>query len=68
MYLFCLTDKFKKKIESGNLIVVIHGRLTYEDVFGVGHWFQFCSFGSAGSLKKRGSAKCDEYNDTDNNE
>jgi hypothetical protein len=53
-------------IDQGDLLIVVHGMLTYEDVFGVEHWLKFCTFGS-GNLRHRGSPKCDEYNDTDNN-
>jgi hypothetical protein len=60
-------QRLKDGIESGNLVVVVHGSFTYDDVFGVSHWFKFCTFGSP-NLSKPGPAKCDEYNDTDNNE
>jgi hypothetical protein len=30
-------------IRSGNLTIFVHGRITYDDVFGCGHWTSFCT-------------------------
>jgi len=55
-----------RKIDNGDLLLVVHGKLTYEDIFGVSHWLRFCSFGSS-NLRKRSSINCDEYNAADDN-
>jgi hypothetical protein len=60
------SQKLKDQIENGTLLVVVHGRLTYDDVFGRQHWLKFCTFGGH-NLEGRGPASCDEYNDTDDN-
>jgi hypothetical protein len=30
-------------IRSGNLVVFVHGRMTYDDIFGCSHWTSFCA-------------------------
>jgi hypothetical protein len=30
-------------IRSGNLTIFVHGRMTYDDVFGCSHWTSFCT-------------------------
>jgi hypothetical protein len=30
-------------IRSGDLTIFVHGRMTYDDVFGCGHWTSFCT-------------------------
>jgi hypothetical protein len=59
--------EIQAKIEMQELILIIHGRLTYEDIFGVSHWLKFCTTGTP-NLRKALSTKCNEYNDVDNNE
>jgi hypothetical protein len=38
------TPDIRKKVESGELSIVVHGSLTYMDIFGVNHWMHFCAF------------------------
>ena len=39
-----LTADHVAKISSGQLRVILHGRVTYEDIFGTHHWFTFCEY------------------------
>jgi hypothetical protein len=61
------TPTIRKQLESENLLIAVHGNITYTDIFGLQHWVHFCSFGKGGSSKgpNLGAEKCDEYNDVD---
>lgn len=40
--LFLLTDEKLKQIDSGQLIIRVHGKTWYEDVFNHRHWMTIC--------------------------
>jgi hypothetical protein len=61
------TSDIQKLVEAGKLLIVIHGSLTYDDVFGVHHWMHFCSFGGSGNVFG-GPKGCNEWNQVDNNQ
>jgi hypothetical protein len=44
-------------------VMLIHGKVTYDDMFGVGHWTKFCYAFIPGV----GSTPCDTGNDIDPN-
>jgi hypothetical protein len=51
-------------------ILIVYGKLTYQDVFGVRHWRTFCYFASPRALDEvtnSGNIQCEEYNKTDKN-
>lgn len=50
-------------IRSGNLTIFVHGRITYDDIFGCGHWTSFCTRLKP-DLKY---ASCGKHNDADQN-
>jgi hypothetical protein len=50
-------------IRSGNLVVFVHGRITYDDIFGCSHWTSFCTRLKP-DLKYASYGK---HNDTDQN-
>jgi hypothetical protein len=64
-----VNDSIKKGMQNGNLYIVVYGRITYDDVFGVGHWLQFCSYAhnAAGVPEQATADACGPYNDVDKN-
>jgi hypothetical protein len=69
-----LTQDMHDKYIAGQLWFAFEGKLSYEDVFGVGHWTNFCyaNFYRGGPTGPPGiirppavTKKCEEYNDTD---
>jgi cytoskeletal protein RodZ len=50
-------------IRSGNLRIFVHGRMTYDDIFGCAHWTSFCARLKP-DLKY---ASCGTHNDADQN-
>jgi hypothetical protein len=66
------TQDLKEKYEEGLVWFSVEGIVTYNDIFGIRHWTQFC--GVIASPPKDpfapylpGITKCAQYNDTDNN-
>jgi hypothetical protein len=55
-----VTKSGLEQVKSGKLIIYVHGRITYDDVFGCHHWTTFCHFWQGKSL-----GICQEHNDTD---
>jgi hypothetical protein len=62
-----VTEKIKKQIERGELYIVVHGEITYDDVFGVTHWTRFCNYAHnvVGFREKSVANTCGPYNDVD---
>jgi hypothetical protein len=58
-------DTLRQDIASGNRSIVLYGRITYYDVFGVQHWTQFCT--ASGTAILDSLKKCIGYNDVDTN-
>jgi hypothetical protein len=49
--------------------LVVHGKITYDSVFGHSHWTQFCyHFVPKSASRKSGFTPCDQGNDVDDNE
>ena len=57
------TEELRNEIEAGKSLVIVYGKMTYDDVFGVKHWLHFCA--GYGSSMTNAGAKCTAYNDTD---
>jgi hypothetical protein len=38
-----ITESDFDRIRSGNLRIVVHGKITYDDMFGCSHWTSFCT-------------------------
>jgi len=52
-------------INDGSAFTLVYGRIVYEDMFDVPHWFQFCAMGG---ISKYGQPKtCVEFNRVDDN-
>ena len=63
-----LTVEEVSKLNSGVAYLSIYGHADYEDIFGVSHWLNFCTWKPYGSLPREYHArKCTDYNDTDTN-
>jgi hypothetical protein len=58
------TTEDQNRIVSMKVRIYIHGRLEYDDVFGVHHWLTFCSF----LLPGQAFAICPYHNEMDQNE
>lgn len=64
------THEMRIQVEKGSRIIVMYGRVTYEDVFGGRHWVNFCTLGGP---EKFGGADvanifatgCDGYNNSE---
>jgi len=54
------------QFETGKIVVVIRGKLFYEDIFHVEHWIEFCHAISGNPSSKAG--KCVEQNKIDSND
>jgi len=64
------TKDMEGGIGDGSLYVVVHGQITYDDVFGTHHWLKFCEVSTRaipGIKTKRGADTCADYNDVDRN-
>jgi hypothetical protein len=64
------TDDIKTKFMNQEMVFVLHGRLTYMDIFDTSHWIQYCvltrGLSKSGMFNDSTAAqKCEEYNDTD---
>ena len=63
-----------EKVNAGESYVVIWGKTTYDDIFGIHHWVRFCGLVGtiprqthAKSIYDKARAKCATYNDVDEN-
>jgi hypothetical protein len=61
-------------MKNGKLIVV-HGRITYYDVFGISHWIHFCRIFASLKMVNTpldaippGIEECSKYNEVDKND
>lgn len=57
-----VTPELRRSFAAGEVLVVIHGRIDYLDIFGVKHWLKFCVY--AGNPDPS-SEQCSGYNDMD---
>jgi len=62
-------DAIKSGMQNGSLYIVVYARITYDDVFGISHWLQFCSYAhnAVGAPEKATADTCGPYNDVDKN-
>ena len=51
----------------GDILIVAHGRIAYQDIFGVDHWVQFCVLATGQQAEAGSVPECMRYNDADNN-
>jgi hypothetical protein len=58
-----MTKEHLEMIESGDAIVYVHGKMTYDDIFGCHHWTTYC-FRLTPELK---FTACETHNDSDDN-
>jgi len=54
-----------REIENGDLVIVYHGKLTYDDVLGVSHWIKFCQVAGGSAPSTKSPVGCNEYNQID---
>lgn len=59
-----LDKRMMEDILHSRSLVVVHGKITYSDVFGIQHWTTYCRVVSNPSLIP---GDCTRYNETDNN-
>ena len=59
-------DTLRDDIRSGQRYILVYGRVTYSDAFGIQHWTQFCTGLGAGIMEDLKT--CVTYNDFDSNE
>jgi hypothetical protein len=58
------TALLKDELFNAKSFIVVHGKITYNDVFGKEHWTTYCRYVFHPDLI---SEECTRYNDTDNN-
>jgi hypothetical protein len=61
-----MTQELRQAIASNQRAIIVFGRITYDDIFGVHHWTQFCN-GTGDALQFVAIKSCINYNDADNN-
>lgn len=54
-----------EEIRTGQSFIIVHGIITYRDIFGTEHWTTYCRYVTNPSLI---SDECTRHNDTDNNQ
>ena len=57
-----LTQELLDAINAGDLKIYIHGRISYNDIFGAHHWMTFCYFWDP---ETRAYAVCAQHNEMD---
>lgn len=62
-----LTPITHTEVVDGRSLITIHGRIEYQDIFGVAHWLTFCQETGGGVPRASGCDKCATYNDNDAN-
>ena len=53
-----------KRMDLGKSYILVHGMVTYEDIFGTSHWVTFCSYFPI----SRNDRNCSKHNDIDTNQ
>jgi hypothetical protein len=63
------TKEIRTGIQDGSLYIVVHAKVTYDDIFRVHHWINFCAYAHnvAGLPEKPTGDTCGAYNDVDKN-
>lgn len=59
------TGLLKDELVSGQSLLVVHGRIVYNDIFGTEHWTTYCRYVLHPELI---SEECTRYNDTDDSD
>ena len=59
-------ESLRQDIANGNRFIIVFGRITYDDVFGIHHWTQFCT--GTGPGMSEILKDCIRYNDVDSNQ
>jgi hypothetical protein len=73
-----VTPDMQKRMNAGDVYIALHGRVTYDDIFGVHHWLTFCGQGLMDPMnpqpedilrfgKLKGAAGCIAHNNADSN-
>lgn len=63
------TTSLRQDIANGSKYVEVHGRITYDDTFGIHHWLQFCKYTAAESFSFTEAARqCTQWIDADKNQ
>jgi hypothetical protein len=60
------TPELRQEIAGGQSFIILYGKITYADIFGVQHWTAFCT-GSGPAIQTSDLKKCISYNDIDSN-
>ena len=63
-----LTTAAHRAIIEGDMLITIHGKIEYRDIFGDSHWLTFCQQAGGGTMRPTSSNKCASYNNTDEQE
>ena len=58
------TAPLKDEIFNAQSLIVVHGRIIYNDIFGTEHWTTYCRYVLHPELI---SEECTRHNDTDDN-
>ncbi len=58
------TPELRQELASGQSFIIVHGKITYTDTFGVQHWTKFCTGMAAPLIDFK---DCIRYNDVDDN-
>ena len=63
------TSAIRRGMQDGSLYIVVNGKITYKDAFGVDHWIKFCAYShTAAAVPMKVTAdSCGPYNDVDKN-
>ncbi len=63
------TPEIRQNIENGSAYIVVHGKVTYDDIFGISHWLTFCTYSHnvPGLPTQPTASTCGKYNDVDRN-
>lgn len=61
------------QLENGTLIMILYGKLTYDDAWGVKHWITLCTLGGPQAVggvnfSHPAAEACNKYTDTDESE
>jgi hypothetical protein len=68
-----LTKDLLSRINNGEYFIVVHGQITYSDIFGISHWFHFCNSLPAYTVRSGEQepaliTACEQRNRMDSNE
>jgi hypothetical protein len=56
------TPAIRQGMSDGSMYIVVHGKITYTDIFGGRHWMTFCALAENAKPSGTGSEKCASYN------